>query len=406
MLKIRLQKRTHRGLIFACMVVLVAVASLAALSIIASPAKGAATNPGMARIPKSMRGQYAGIPSYETIGPNPYANWHPAAPPWQICYNDSYQGNTWRTSALSEAQKLNKQLVKGGLSKGNMIVTNSNNDVNTQVAQLNNQVVQGCQIIFTQPASAVGLCSAITNAFKHHVLVISVVAPAACKDIVNTDLNEFKAGYDTGHWIAKAIGGKGNVLIIDGIPGVASNDARTAGAKAGLTAYPGIKIIGQVAGRWTPSIVKTQVLKFLATHSQVINGVWQSAFSIPAVGDAFKEFGRPMPKINGFCGDCGELAYWHDNKLEAFGYNQGGAPAIYEPFYIALRMMYGAKPVTNLLIYPLPKITNANLDKWWKPSMTVNSTCWSNPPDGRYVPDSYWTPLFKGGEKPPVTLKP
>ena len=69
-----------------------------------------------------------------------------------------------------------------------------------------------------------------------------------------------------------------------------------------------------------------------------------------ATGDAFLQLGRDLPPITGLVGECSELAYWKKNGMSSTGYNQGGAPAIYEAFYVANRMLAGGKPVSNLLL--------------------------------------------------------
>ena len=58
------------------------------------------------------------------------------------------------------------------------------------------------------------------------------------------------------------------------------------------------------------------------------------------------------------------------------------------------------KPIVNTIFYPLPEITNANFDQWYKPSMTLESNCFASPPDGRFVPDDFFNPYFSGGKAP------
>ena len=57
-------------------------------------------------------------------------------PPWQICHNDSYLGNSWRANLVAELKALTKQLADQGLAKPDLIVTNSNGDINLELPQL------------------------------------------------------------------------------------------------------------------------------------------------------------------------------------------------------------------------------------------------------------------------------
>ncbi len=298
------------------------------------------------------------------------------------------------------------QYAKAGLAKSNLIVTNSNNNIDVQLSQLNNLVRQGCNVVLSIPSSPTGLCSGVHDAHEKGVLFISVESPVSCKEAINVDFNEYYGGLQTARWLAQAIGGKGNVVLLDGVPGLAPTVARHEAAMSVLKEHPDIKVIGTVVGMWTPSVAKSAMLQFLATHPQKIDGVWNGALMGVAAGQALAQSGRPPAKINGFAGSCSFLAYWKQNNLHGFSLSQGGAPALYEAFLVAARMLAGQKPVVNTILYPLPEITDANFDQWYKPDMTVQSNCFADPPDGRAVPDSFFDALFQGGERVPVALQP
>ncbi len=360
----------------------------------------------MQMVPESLHRYYDGYWYFSQVAADPYKDWTPPKGPWQFCYNDSYQGNNWRAAALAEAQKLVAQYAKAGLAKPDLIVTNSNNNIDVQLSQLNNMVRQGCNVILSIPSSPTGLCSGVHDAREKGVLFISVESPVTCKDAVNIDFNEYYGGLQTARWLADALGGKGNVVLINGVPGLAPTVARRQAALDVFKQHPGIKVIGEVTGMWTPSVAKSAMLKFLATHPQRIDGIWDSGLTGVAAAQALAQSGRPAAKINGLPGDCSFIAYWKQNKLSSFSLSQGGAPAVYEAFLIAARMLNGQHPAVSTILYPLPEITDQNLDQWYKPTMTVQSTCFADPPDGRAVPDSFFDPLFSGGEKLSVALQP
>ncbi|HTW26819.1 MAG TPA: substrate-binding domain-containing protein [Acetobacteraceae bacterium] len=357
-------------------------------------------------VPAAMRSYYDGFWYFSAVLPDPYESWTPPKAPVQFCYNDSYQGNSWRAAALAEYQKLVADFAKAGLAKPNLIVTNSNNNIDVQLSQLQNQIRQGCNVILSIPSSPTGLCAGVQEAHKRGVLFVSVESPVFCKEAINVDFNEYYGGLQTGRWLAQALGGKGSVVMLDGVPGLAPTVARHEAAMSVFAQHPGIKVVGTVVGMWTPSIAKSKMLQFLATHPQRIDGVWNGALMGVAAGQALSQSGRPAARINGFSGSCSFLAYWKQNHLQSLSLSQGGAPALYEAFLVAARMLQGQKPVVNTILYPLPEITDANLDQWYKPSMTVQSNCFADPPDGRAVADSYFDPLFKGGAPLKVALQP
>ena len=348
-------------------------------------------------LPESLRPYYVGYWLLAEINQNPYADWTPPKGPWKFCYNDSYQGNSWRQAALDKYKALVEDYKKQGLASGDLVVTNSNNDINVQLSQLNNLVREGCNVILSIPSSPTGLCSGIKDAHDKGVLVVTVESPVTCPDAINVGFNEYFVAAKTAKWVADAIGGKGNVFLVNGIPGLAPTLARHQAALDVLGNFPDIKVIGEVEGQWTPSVAKTNTLKFLATHPQQVDGVVDSGLAAVSVWQAFEQSGRPLPKINGFVGECSYLAYVKEKGIPVYSTSQGGGAAIWTGFDVATRMLNGEKPVVSTLLMPLPEMTPANFDQWYKSDMTVQSSCFSDPPDGRRVSPEFLDQYFQKG---------
>lgn len=348
-------------------------------------------------LPESLRPYYVGYWLLAEINQNPYADWTPPKGPWKFCYNDSYQGNSWRQAALDKYKALVDDYKKQGLASGDLVVTNSNNDINVQLSQLNNLVREGCNVILSIPSSPTGLCSGIKDAHDKGVLVVTVESPVTCPDAINVGFNEYFVAAKTAKWVADAIGGKGNVFLVNGIPGLAPTLARHQAALDVLGNFPDIKVIGEVEGQWTPSVAKTNTLKFLATHPQQVDGVVDSGLAAVSVWQAFEQSGRPLPKINGFVGECSYLAYVKEKGIPVYSTSQGGGAAIWTGFDVATRMLNGEKPVVSTLLMPLPEMTPANFDQWYKSDMTVQSSCFSDPPDGRRVSPEFLDQYFQKG---------
>ncbi len=345
-------------------------------------------------LPENLRPYYLGYWLFSTLDPNPYSNWTPPKAPWKFCYNDSFQGNSWRQAALAKYRALFADLQKQGMTKGDLVVTNSNNDINVQLAQLNNLVREGCDVILSIPSSPTGLCSGLKEAHAKGVLVVTVESEVSCPEAVNVGFNEYYVAAKTAKWVADAVERKGNLFLVNGIPGLGPTVARHQAALDVLGNYPDIKVLGEVEGQWTPSTAKTNTLKFLSTHPQPIAGVVDSGLAAVAVSQAFEQFGRPLPKINGFVGECSYLAYVKDKKLDVFSTSQSGGAALWTGFDVALRMLKGEKPVASTLLMPLPEITPANFDQWYKPTMTVQDACFAESPSGRRVSESFLDQYF------------
>ncbi len=385
----------------------IAAGSLVALAAAAAAVPALAADPTaeeqaqvLQNVPKDALPYYQGYWYATKIVNNPLKDFKPHPPPWQVCHNDSYLGNSWRANLVAELKLLTHQLAQQGLAKDNLIVTNSNGDINLELSQLKAQVAQGCDVIMSYPGSATGLCSGIHDAYQKGVLFVSIDAPVDCPEAINVATNPYYRGKFEGEWIAKQLDGKGNVVAMNGQPGTSNTVAQRQGLADGLKGTD-VKVTGDLYGMWTGSVAKAEMLKFLATHPQPVHAVWSTGNMGVASGQALEQSGRPVPIITEVTNQCSLMAYWKQHDLKSITFVQDGGPMAYAAFIPALHIMAGQKPKVNTIFMPLPTIDAKTFSDYYDPSMTVQSTCFANGKDLHLVPNSYFDQFFTGDEKVP-----
>ncbi len=361
----------------------------------------------LANVPKAAAKYYSGYWYSTDIVSDPLHDWKPHPPPWQVCHNDSYLGNAWRANLVAELKALVSQLAKQGLAKDNLIVTNSNGDINLELSQLKAEVTQGCDLITVYPGSATGLCSGIKDAFDKGVLIVTIDAPVTCPGALNVARNPYLYAKYQADWIIGQLGGKGNVVMMNGQPGTSDTVAEREAFLEAAKAHPDIKVTGDLYGMWTASVAKSEMIKFLATHPQPVDAIWSTGNMGVGVGQALEQSGRKIPIVTDVTNNCGFLAFWKEQKLNSNTLVQDGGPTGYEAFVAGLHAMVGQKPKVNTIFFPLPIITNENIDDYYEPSMTVQSTCFANGKDLHLVADLFFDQFFTGDQKlPNVTPVP
>ena len=234
-------------------------------------------------------------------------------PPWTIGYASSYAGNTWRADVMKRLQEvLIPKWQKLGLVK-DVIVTQSNLNDSTQIQQMRQLVDQGVDAIIVCCSNPVSLNQTVDYAYQRGVPVFSAVGYLNSPYAVNTSANFVVGGNMLGEWMAKQIGGKGNVLIVEGIPGASASDSQNVGVLKALEKYPDIKVVGQVAGMWTDQVAQSEIQKWLATNPGKLDGIIiQSASELGALR-ALQQSGRDMVPFS-IGGELGALCYWRKNK--------------------------------------------------------------------------------------------
>jgi ribose transport system substrate-binding protein len=177
-------------------------------------------------------------------------------------------------------------------------VYNSGNDVSKQTQQMSNLISQGVDAIVINAASPTGLNGIIGQACARGILVVSydnvVTAPCALK--VNTD--QFKFGQVLATDLAKRIHGKGNVIMVTGVPGTFVDEQRNKGADSVWKKNPGIKVVARYTGMWDSSTAQRNTAAQLPSLPK-INGVWAQG-GTDGVLKAFIDAKRtPLPPTAG-----------------------------------------------------------------------------------------------------------
>ncbi len=117
----------------------------------------------------------------------------------------------------------------------------SDYDLNKQSNQIENFISAGVDLIILNAADSVAIAPAVRKAQAAGIPVVAVdVAAQGADATVMTDNTQ--AGSEACRFIADKLGGKGNVVIVNG-PHVSAVTDRVTGCKAALGATPGIKLL-------------------------------------------------------------------------------------------------------------------------------------------------------------------
>ncbi|MDQ0469523.1 ABC transporter substrate-binding protein [Labrys wisconsinensis] len=120
-------------------------------------------------------------------------------------------------------------------------------DLANQNTQIDAFIQQGVNLIVISAVDEAGIEPAIQRAKDAGVIVIAVDTPAHGADAVIMT-NAVQAGEKSCDYLFKEMGGKGEVLLVDGTP-IQTIIDRINGCKTVAKSYPGIKIVGQQASK-------------------------------------------------------------------------------------------------------------------------------------------------------------
>lgn len=283
-----------------------------------------------------------------------------------IALSNSYAGNGWRQQMLKMWDLAGQHAISiGAIAKTKVV--NSNNSAPQQASQISDLTLQGWKAIVIDAASPTALNGVIQQACSAHIVVVVFDSLATAPCAYKVAYNYVEMGRIEADYVAKRLGGKGNVLEVRGIAGTSVDNDIHAGIAEALAKYPAIKLVGSVHGNWTQSIAQKEVAGILPTLPKVDAVVTQGGDGYGTY-QAFKAAGRPTPLIiMGNRQD--ELALWKKLAGEPGGYQTislSSAPGVSSiAFWVAQQVLAGAD-VPKTVHVPLLVIRADDLDAWLK----------------------------------------
>jgi ribose transport system substrate-binding protein len=249
----------------------------------------------------------------QPLGESVYRNWKSDRPlPWTIGYASSYAGNLWRKGVMERlyGDYLPKMQAAGYLN--DIVVTQSNLKDAVQIQQMRQLVDQGVDGLVVCCSNPVALNPTIEYAYNQGVPTASMTGFLTSEYAISTSVNYAITGYYIAQWLAESIGGEGNVIIMEGIPGASASDAQHAGMKAGFEAYPDSNIVADIAHMWTPQIAQAELQKWLSANTTEVHGFAVQSSGESGALNALESSGRPMVPMS-LGGEIGAFCYWRNN---------------------------------------------------------------------------------------------
>ncbi len=198
---------------------------------------------------------------------------HAADKKFQVYLSMSYIGNDWQAEAANMVKALAAH--KNFSDKVDLKVQVAGPNAQRQIQQINAMVQQGAQAIVVYPISPTALNAAVKNACDKGVVIIAYDAAITEPCAYNVTIDQEEAGRVTAEWLVKKLGGKGNVVVINGVPGTSVDTGRTKAAKEVFAKYPDLKIVNEANGMWSQAVARTELSKILATRNwNQIDGLW------------------------------------------------------------------------------------------------------------------------------------
>ena len=129
-----------------------------------------------------------------------------------------------------------------------VVITDARHDVSKQISDVEDMIQKKIDILLLNPTDSTGVEGAVKSAKKAGVIVVAVDANAKGPVDSFVGSKNYDAGVMACEYMGNAMGGKGDVAILDGIPVVPILE-RVRGCKDALKKFPDMKIVTTQNGK-------------------------------------------------------------------------------------------------------------------------------------------------------------
>jgi ribose transport system substrate-binding protein len=217
---------------------------------------------------------------------------------FRIALSNSYIGNKWRI----EMENVFKAALQMEPYKSEVEGSwfNSGNDVSKQSQQISNLIAERVDAILVDAASPTGLNGILSQATARGIVVVAYDNLVTAPSVLKVNISQFDLGKTLAEWLAKQMGGKGNVIMVTGVAGTQVDLDRNKGAEQVWAQNPGIKVVNRYTGMWDSATAERNTAAVLPSLPK-IDGIWCQG-GTDGVLKAFISAGRtPLPPTAGEC---------------------------------------------------------------------------------------------------------
>jgi len=217
--------------------------------------------------------------------------------PYTIAVSQQDPSNGWGNTYNVTIDAYGKELLEQGVLAKPLLFS-ATNDSNQQISDVENFIEQQPDAIVIEPLGRAASVAVIERAIDAGIPVILCANGIESeKFTTRVDVDFYEVAYRSGEGLAQLMGGKGNIVVFNGIAGVDSTETWVKAAKDAWSNYPDIKIVAEEYAQWNIATAKQKMEAIMAANPQ-IDGVWAGGGEM-ALGAAlaYEDANKPAPKF-------------------------------------------------------------------------------------------------------------
>jgi ribose transport system substrate-binding protein len=220
-------------------------------------------------------------------------------PPYRIALAAQGPTNSWAALFDEHARWRVDELGEDMVSE--LLYADANGSADVQVPQVEDLLAQDPDVLILTPMGRAALSAPVERAMAQGVPVVLCASGVDTDDFVTEiGTNLYRSGKAWAEFVVDQLGGEGNIVQMNGIPGVDTAETEALGAAYVWSQNPGIKVLDTQYGQWSTAEAKKVMEQWIAQFGDQIDGVWSGGAQMNlGIISAFKDAGLPIPPLGG-----------------------------------------------------------------------------------------------------------
>lgn len=243
------------------------------------------------------------------------------------------------------------------------VFTDAKGDTARQTQDIENLVARGVDVLVTSPRDAEAMREPVARAYRKGIPVILLSRRVSGNEFTQFISADNRAiGRLAARYLARRLGGKGNIFVLQGVPTASSAIERTAGFEEELKKHPGLKVTATKPADYLRAMAIQRTEELLA-EKLPFDAIYAQSDSM-ALGAilALKKAGIDATKIPitgiDYIGEARE-AIRNGELAATFSFPNAGK----EGAATALRLIRGGKPGKKEVVIDSVAVTRENVEK-------------------------------------------
>jgi len=174
-------------------------------------------------------------------------------------------------------------------------------DVDEQTAEVEQALKDRPDIILFTPVHDKAMIEPVKKLNDANIPIVLFTNPLPGRFVTYIGSDDVELGYKEAVYLFKHLGGKGSIVVIEGVPAAPTNRDRLRGYQKAFAEFPGIKVLASGVGNYQQPVAREVMAKMLKEHGQIDAALVANDGMALGVLEALKDANRTtvVMSING-----------------------------------------------------------------------------------------------------------